>query len=70
MIRQAEDTGLTLECFAQEAADRVAQLWSERGNMPLSAHQKDELINGIWECLFSEDRAEAENEASSLMPTA
>ncbi len=70
MIRQAEEMGLTLECFAQEAADRVARLWIERGNMPLSARQKNELINGIWECLFSENRDEAENEASSLMQTA
>lgn len=67
MIGQAEDTGLALECFAQEAADRVAQLWIERANVPLSVRQKHRLVDGIWECLFPGNRAEAESEASNLM---
>ncbi len=67
MIGQAEDMELVLEHFAQEAADRVAQLWNERANVPLSARQKHELVDGIWECLFPENRAEADSEASELM---
>ena len=69
MISQAEDMELALECFAQEAADRVAQLWNERTSAPLSARQKHGLVDGIWECLFPGDRAEAESEAGHLMPT-
>ncbi len=67
MIGPAEDTGLALECFAQEAADVVAQLWIERARAPLSADQKRGLVDGIWECLLPADRAEAESEASILM---
>ncbi len=67
MIAQAENMELALECFAQEAADTVAQLWIERANVPLSARQKHGLVDGIWECLFSENRAEAESEANILM---
>ncbi len=67
MIGQAQDTGLALECFAQEAADRVAQLWIERANVPLSVRQKHRLVDGIWECLFPEICAKAESEASNLM---
>ncbi len=67
MIGPAEDRALALECFAQEAADRVAQLWIERASTPLSADQKRGLVDGIWECLFPADRAEAESEASNLV---
>ncbi len=67
MIGPPEDTGLALECFAQEAADVVAQLWIERARAPLSADQKRGLVDGIWECLFPGDRAEAESEASNLV---
>ena len=74
MIADVEDMELTLECFAQEAADKIAQLWNERTGAPLSARQKHELVDGIWESLFSGDRGdavgpqtEAESEASSLV---
>ena len=67
MIGPAEDRVLALECFAQEAADRVAQLWFERASAPLSADQKRGLVDGIWECLLPEDRAEAESEANNLV---
>ena len=70
MIGQAEDTRLALECFAQEAADKIAQLWNERANVPLSARQKHRLVDGIWECLFPENCAEAESEASNLVHSA
>ena len=67
MIAHVEDMELTLECFAQEAADRIAQLWNERTGAPLSDRQKHELVDGIWECLLPGDRAEVESEASSLV---
>ncbi len=67
MIGPAEDRALAWECFAKEVADRVAQLWSERANVPLSARQKHGLVDGIWECLLPENRAEAESEASNLV---
>ena len=67
MIAQAGNMELTLECFAQEAADRIAQLWNERTGVPLSARQKDGLVDGIWEGLFTEDCAETESEARILM---
>jgi len=74
MIAHVEDMELTLECFAQEAADRIAQLWNERTGAPLSDRQKHELVDGIWECLFPGNRgdavgpqAEAESQASSLV---
>ena len=70
MIGQAEDMELALECFAQEAADRIAQLWNERANVPLSARQKHELVDGIWECLLPGNRTQAESEVNSLMQTA
>ena len=74
MIGHEEDMELAWECFAQEAADRVAQLWIERANVPLNACQKRGLVDGIWECLFPGNRGdavgpqtEAESEPSSLV---
>lgn len=67
MIGQAENTELALECFAQEAADKVAQLWIERGSAPLSADQEHGLVDSIWECLLPRNRAEAKSEACVLM---
>ena len=67
MIGQAENMELALECFAQEAADKIAQLWNERTSTPLSARQKHGLVDGIWECLITANLAEAECEASDLV---
>ncbi len=67
MIAQAEDMKLDLECFAQEAADKVVQLWNEGANVPLSARQKHGLVDCIWECLLPGNRAEAESEASKMV---
>ncbi len=67
MIGQSEDMELALECFAQDAADKVAQLWNEHASAPLNARQKRGLVDGIWECLFPESRAKAESEASNLV---
>ncbi len=49
MIAQAQDMELALESFAKEAADKVAQLWIERGNAPLTADQEFGLVDSIWE---------------------
>ncbi len=67
MIGPAEDRAFALECFAQEAADRIAQLWNERTGAPLRARQKYGLVDGIWESLFTEDRPETESESRILM---
>ncbi len=67
MIGQAEDMKLDLECFAQEAADKVAQLWSARGSAPLSVDQEHELVDSIWECLLPRNSAEAQSEERILM---
>ncbi len=67
MIGQTEDMQLALESFAQEAADKVAQLWIERGSAPLSADQEHGLVDSIWECLLPRNREEAESEARVLM---
>ena len=67
MIEQAEDMKLDLECFAQEAADKVAQLWSARGSAPLSADQEHGLVDSIWDCLLPKNTAKAQSEARVLM---
>ncbi len=67
MIAQAQDMELALESFAQEAADKVAQLWTERGNAPLAGNQELRLVDSIWECLLPGNQAGAENEARILM---
>ncbi len=67
MIAQAEDMKLDLECFAQEAADKVVQLWNEGANVPLSASQKHGLVDCIWECLLPGNRVEAESDVDKLV---
>ncbi len=67
MIKPAQDMELALESFAQEAADRVAQHWIERGSAPLSADQEHGLVDSIWECLLPRNCAGAESEARVLM---
>ena len=55
MIGQAEDMGFALECFAEEAAEKVAQLCAERLKVCPSADQMHTLGDSIWECLCSCD---------------
>ena len=50
----------TLEQFAGEAAQRVAEQWAERASRPLSPVEMQTLISNIWECFCTKEVQSAE----------
>ncbi len=53
MVKAVDNT--TLEQFAGEAAQRVAEQWAERMSGPLSPDEMQALVDSIWECFCTKD---------------
>ena len=67
MIAQEQDMEVALEAFAQEAADKIAQLWIKRGNAPLGVDHEQGLVDSIWECLLPGVHSGTDHEARMRM---
>ncbi len=58
MVKGADNT--TLEQFAGEAAQRVAEQWAERMSRPLSPDEMQALVSNIWERFCTKEVQSAE----------
>ena len=63
MTKGVDTPNLTLEQFASEAAQHVAEQWAERMSGPLHPGEMQALVDSIWECFCTKELQSTEAHA-------